>query len=291
MNDLAYNFKLGRGDLIYGFDAARNAYIQNSVELGFAVLTGGWIVANDFNDNTILKFDQFYTPNAKEVKDEDQILAILDALKQQGKLKEGEPFVRALYAKYPPSTVKNYDAKKLARSGDSPFFKMVRRSCKFGIQYVTEILQGGAKVHFILDYMPSEDVILGKKKLDDKGKESKQGRVPITVSELRFVFRNWSRLQSRIIFYKHLQKQAFAPWEINPAGWKKYALERYEKYCDLALKQNRKDLIQYLNTDKASIEDILNATDKLKAGLGIKKEAEGENPKDGKSEKKDPNEN
>ena len=272
MGKLEDNFVLGRGDLIYGFEKGRDLYIKNSTKLQAAVLTGSWIIANDFNNNTILSFNQFFTPTGKStLTEEEQIKEILAKLKQIGKLDEGSPFVKAIYKKYPPAAVQKIDFQELVHSGDSHFFKMVRRSCKFGIQYVTEILDGNAKVHFVLDYMPDERVIIEKHKLSEKGAKDPSGRVPITVSELRFVFRNWSRLQHRIIFYKSL-REYFAPWETNPIGWRDYALARYQKYAKLAAKAKCKDLLANVNEHTASSEMLLMVADKIKAGLQLKEE-------------------
>lgn len=259
MNELERNFVIGRGDLIYGFEEGRDLYIDNSPKLSAAAILGTWIVANSFNNNTILSFSQFYTPASQAPSDETQILQIAAALKNMGKEEEGLPFVRELYRRYPPSEVAALEANDLKKTGDSHNFKMIRRSCKFGIEYVAAILDGNAKIHFVLDGMPDESAIIGKKKY--------QGRVPITVSELRYVFRNWERLKHRIIFYKSLREH-FAPWETNPSGWKAYAVERLGKYADLAAKRGRKELKPSFDPYSASLSMLLNTANRIKQQLG-----------------------
>jgi hypothetical protein len=260
MNDLEKNFVIGRGDLIYGFEKGRDLYINNSPKLGAAAKVGCWIIANNFNDNTILRFNQFYTPCPDTTSQQEQINQIIQALKQCGKLEGGLPFIKALYRRYPPSEVKNIDLAKLNRTGDSHNFKMIRRSCKFGIEYVAGLLDGNAKVHFVLDYMPDEADILSKKKYN--------GRVPITVSELRYVFRNWRRLSGRIVFYKSLRED-FAPWESNPQAWRKYAIERLDKYAKLAGKAHRDDLHPQFDPFTATLSMLLGAADQIKQQLHV----------------------
>lgn len=227
--DIDRNFKPDRGDLIYGMDAGRDFYLKNSATLAGSVLKGHWVTANSFNNHSILSFSDYYTPNTPITGRATQIKMLGEHLDKIGKAEVGKPFVEALYQHYPPAQIKAMDTAQLGRNGDSHNFKMIRRSCKFGLEYVAGTLDTHAKVHFALDQMASDRDVITKKKY--------AGRVAITVSEMRYLFRHWDRLHNRVVFYKSL-RETFAPWEVNGEAWRGYAAARYEKYMNRAKKLN-----------------------------------------------------
>lgn len=257
--DIDRNFKPGRGDLIYGMEAGRDFYLKNSATLAVAVLEGRWVTANSFNNNSILSFSDYYTPNTPDTAQDKQIQALSEHLDRVGKAAEGTPFVTELYKKYPPSQVKQLDARKLGRNGDSHNFKMIRRSCKFGLEYVASILETNAKIHFVLDQMASDSDVINKKKFD--------GRVAITISEMRYLFRNWDRLHNRVIFYKSLRED-FAPWETNGEAWRKYAVERYEKYLLRAKKMKVAFTPSFGDASTVLLTTLTSETNRLKRQTG-----------------------
>lgn len=102
----------------------------------------------------------------------------------------------------------------------------IRRACKFGIEDVFK-RRKTAKVHYILDTIDMADVI-SKKAFSlysgDKG-------VPITTSELRFLFRNWNRFRgsNQLKFY-NAYNECDAPWLTgNFDGWATYAMHLMKK--------------------------------------------------------------
>ena len=103
----------------------------------------------------------------------------------------------------------------------------IQRACKFGIDYILQNLKG-AQVHYIVDEIVLNDVVAKEKMGLWTGKVG----VPITTSELRFIFRNWNRFRNNkdFCFYLNYRKVG-APWETSPQTWFKYAVHRIQKYC------------------------------------------------------------
>lgn len=103
---------------------------------------------------------------------------------------------------------------------------MIRRSCKFGIENVVRFLGADARIHFLLGGV-DPDAATERREYD--------GKVPITISEIRFIFRNWTRFQPKVIFYDaSYQEQPLAPWQQYPVQWKDYAVRRLAKLIALA---------------------------------------------------------
>lgn len=266
MPTLEQNFRLSRGDLIYGFEAPRKAAIMASTRLKRLYENGFWLTCNEYNDNTVLSFSQIYTPNSAASEEDywnhlkerleryDQHYKAITSAKltweevrqemppnfmrdfadlvdegqfgyglSQNQLVEGMAFARVLHRdrRYKPETVKAKSEQQLRRKGDSLQFAMIRKSCKFGLKYVTQVLPQNSTVHFILDEFPTDEAVVKK--------EKHEGRISITISELRWVFREWPTIQNRVIFYLN-STQVTAPWNRNPEPWRRYAEERFEKY-------------------------------------------------------------
>jgi hypothetical protein len=102
----------------------------------------------------------------------------------------------------------------------------IRRSCKYGIEYITT-KSGGINVHYILDGITMSQVV---------NKQTLQlwtatVGVPITTSELRYIFRNWGRFKNRntLHFYEN-DNTTQAPWLRQPDLWAAYANARVQKY-------------------------------------------------------------
>ena len=106
----------------------------------------------------------------------------------------------------------------------------IRRSSKFGIAYVVERLDG--KVHYILDGVDMA-VVLDKSTMTNRSTGIE--KVPIVTSELRYLFRNWSRFKDtgKVLFWKNYAK-VDPPWVSGSAnelvGWATYALDRIQKH-------------------------------------------------------------
>lgn len=97
----------------------------------------------------------------------------------------------------------------------------VRRSCKFGIEYVTQKL--GGRIHYALDGIDIGKVV-------DRGTvRNKSGfeKVPICTSELRFLFRQWQRVGSKVQFWRDYD-HCEPPWadDATREDWAAYAFGR-----------------------------------------------------------------
>jgi hypothetical protein len=140
----------------------------------------------------------------------------------------------------------------------------IRRACKFGIGMVAEdgeFTSRGAKIHFVLDGLEMAEVVnKGTRKSKTGTEKGEKDYVSITVSELRYVFRNWGRLNGKVELYVNLQPVA-APWlsdwgtlqcigmpgaatqiTAETAGWQKYYQERLQKYNVTSFDQINKTL-------------------------------------------------
>jgi hypothetical protein len=118
--------------------------------------------------------------------------------------------------------------------------KITRRACKFGIEHILQLASNYNEpclVHFILDEMVQTEV--AAKQVKTNG-DHQPRIVPITFSELRYVFRNWDRLADKVVFYRN-QKVCPAPWDddVTPANkqaWANYATRREQKQAGLRQK-------------------------------------------------------
>ena len=85
------------------------------------------------------------------------------------------------------------------------YYLAIRRSCKFGLEYVCKTTASAVRIHFALDGIDIKKIT--RKELD-------AGRSYITGSELRFAYRNWADFKGtgKILFYIE-GTQVSAPWE------------------------------------------------------------------------------
>jgi hypothetical protein len=113
----------------------------------------------------------------------------------------------------------------------------IRRACKFGIAYVAtneSLLLTNAKILYAIDDINFKDIV-EKKALTRDTIESKLAPkinqpssqvlqsvtvkrttgVPITTSEMRYIYRHWSELRNKVFWYLNYQKLELAPWEIS----------------------------------------------------------------------------
>ena len=98
---------------------------------------------------------------------------------------------------------------------------MIRASCKFGIENLIRNTPNGSLVHFLLGGL-DPDAAAQRLAYDDK--------VPITFSEIRSVFRNWTAYQARVKFYDGTYQETHnAPWVTHPLPWRDYAIRRLDK--------------------------------------------------------------
>jgi hypothetical protein len=124
----------------------------------------------------------------------------------------------------------------------------IRRACKFGIGLVATGDQfQNAIVHFVLDGLNMREVCTkATRQSQTGGLLAPKTFVSITVSELRYVYRNWGTLNGKVVLYVNLQAVA-APWVTDwgtkaalatiggtvtaeKALWDAYAADRVTKY-------------------------------------------------------------
>jgi hypothetical protein len=105
---------------------------------------------------------------------------------------------------------KSSAAKALAQSLN---YLAIRRACKFGIGLVATGDQfPNAFVHFVLDGLNMSEVATNAtRQTQTGGLLVPKTYVSITVSELRYVYRNWGKLMAKVVLYVNLQPVA-APW-------------------------------------------------------------------------------
>jgi hypothetical protein len=135
----------------------------------------------------------------------------------------------------------------------------IRRACKFGIGLVaTDPQFANAKIHFILDGLDMQEVANKATRSSASTTGPAKVAVSITVSELRYVYRNWGKLSGQVILYVNLIPVA-APW-LNDWGplqclggfpdtsahkglWDAYGAQRLLKYQVTDVDDIRKALI------------------------------------------------
>ena len=268
MPSLADNFNAARGDLVYGFETVRSDAIYTNTKLTDIVNSGAWIMANDFNNNTILNFSQYLDPSDKTVEttQKSNIMAKVEKTHKP----EAALFLDGLYKKYPPSVV----AKQASFTGEGNGGiaverrnKMIRRSCKFGIENVIVYVTGNAKIHFLLGDLKA-DAATQRMEFNNK--------VPITISEIRFVFRNWTRFQHKLIFYDDSYDETkIAPWQSHPNEWTDYAKKRLAKIIGQAELYKpkpsaaiQKAKLALTNASSANVMAIVDAGNELRNKIG-----------------------
>lgn len=234
-----------RGDVIYGLTGPRDTYLNRWIEKKKRAHDPADDGPLDHYERDLQKYTETAFINYFNAP----ILAV-DPLKHEPRLNDKFPaietYIRKLQAtRYKTSSVRGKQAipglaKGNAEISDEGFATTddpkviqaaqvlaIRRACKFGIEYVTQIKSG--IVHYVLDAINMRSVI-------DKSTEKLWAGttgVPITTSELRYLFRNWYRLKSlasdgKIIFWTN-DYEVPAPWEANPKDWLDYAKRRLEK--------------------------------------------------------------
>ncbi len=94
--------------------------------------------------------------------------------------------------------------------------KHLKFLCKRAIDF-TVSLQG--TIRFLLDGLVMSDVT---------SKSNKYGP-SFTASELRYIYRNWERLEQHVVFYENGKKLDRSPWQIHTHEWEQYNLHRQQK--------------------------------------------------------------
>jgi hypothetical protein len=234
-------------DVIYGLTMNRNDYIERYVEHRMK----DWDPNEDSEDEFRESLEGLSEKYMSLINSYNEPILDVDFLKKPpytsviSKIQRGTSYITALqktrYAidKVHEASVEalnkgNVTIKDSLKTLSSPEMASaatvlaIRRACKFGIEYIAQVTRKG-KVHYVLDGIDMSDVV-GKKAM---ALWTGTTGVPITTSELRYLFRNWYRLKNdaakgRIRFWMSYQP-SIAPWDANPKEWLQYAKHRLEK--------------------------------------------------------------
>ncbi len=274
--DFVTAFRPEDGDLVYGRAEARAAYFSNFTPAQVAACNdlGAWVTIDEYNNHfgtsgAAFAAGAFVADIRKHVVGRD-VINTTDAAMQVDidvgfrQLAQREAYRdKIVLSRHSPMSVLHpvRGTPKLAQEGftagipagrtaadaheNNMAYKSIRRACKFGIGLVAieaSFRDPRAKIRFVLDGLDMEAVA---------GKQARQGydrfAVPITSSELRYVYRNWADLRNFVKFYVNLAAVK-APWEedwdlpsivapgIPPrtcarkAEWDAYGAARGQKY-------------------------------------------------------------
>ncbi len=224
-----------------------------------------WLTIDSYNDTLIGSADQVSrfgatNPNFSTIGGmEAEAQSAADAHDDVTRLRLDELWAKLKDSRYSPLGVFKAPQEKLTSEGwgnlgDDRYYLAIRRACKFGIQQVLQAVSPDAKIHFILDLFATNQ---GERMRGAafKGKVDARGRiaVPITYSEIRHIYRHWSELRDKVLFYYNFVED-IAPWQddVRTASWRNahghdlsmtfrelwdvYAEERKDKYKKMYLK-------------------------------------------------------
>ena len=259
--DIVDLFQPDRGDLLYGFTGDRDPYFEH-MQLNAKPGTPlrkwmddeqrrTWIVVDKTNNAL---FDKaMFTSFANSPDD------LLNEIESRAlNLSNGQQMVRSVdhqqdlaNSRFSPAKAMVASAATLSKEADGntaaekQYALAIRRACKFGISRILENVKHRAEIHFLIDRFVRNN---GERMKQAVGKEritlgGTQNYYTITYSEIRFVFRNWSSLSSRVHFYENHVK-VDAPWldssrQVTVDGkaltykqlWATYTQQREQKYA------------------------------------------------------------
>jgi len=245
-------FRPERGDLMYGLRDTRTVYLnQWQAHIGlnsdrvmkFLKLTTdrqkpNWNIIDNYNDYFFLGGNvDFSGATGSYSKALGELYARLSAItgqratidqsstwKKETQLTQRVAYVTELErSRFSPLNSFTADPNKVAREGFTPgisgsadaalqqnrSYLAIRRACKFGIGMVaSDMAFAGCKIHFVLDGLNLSDVATKAPRAGYGGRTA----VPITTSEIRYVFRKWNDLRNTVIFYVNLNS-VNPPWE------------------------------------------------------------------------------
>lgn len=228
-----------RGDVLYGTTGSRTEYLEKWMDFQSRTSTADeyrhfsihnkYFYINDYNE-PITDGDFSNRHNIRLSQNRDNVQT-----RYLGRLEETK------YSPYNVGATKNqYIIEKnsseiLKRKKNLPtaeerkkmlMVQAVRRSCKYGIEYIANAHPSGI-LHYVLDGINLNSVIAKTQMALWTGSQG----IPITTSEIRFVFRHWHRFRNnqKFKFWKDF-RDVNAPWQDKPQDWLPYAQARVEKY-------------------------------------------------------------
>jgi hypothetical protein len=257
------NFDPFRGDVIYGTTGARTTYLERFLE-SYQRRLLEWRHGTTFS---LYRTKGFYINDYNEpITDAD--FTVPSELDIRANSSMQTHYLQALNGtRYSPSSVGTRGSMVAYAKGDSSIVAdtrmtkeewakaamvlAIRRACKFGIEYVSTYRN--AHVHYILDEIDMDVVVQKGEVAMWTGKVG----VPITTSELRYLFRTWHihKNNTKLHFYLN-QNEVKAPWMAEPGRWVAYAQHRVDKYRERLEGTERYPLQQFdraiLRADAAS---------------------------------------
>lgn len=266
-------FRPDRFDLVYGRATARGRYLNRLPSNKKAGMKQAYVMLDEYNNNLGLSGGYRFTNPIDVQRFENVVEDRVNLMYPVGQASPAEQ-VKAteltnyatsyLGSKYSPTNITARPAQELAQSEgfttrqENISWKIIRSSCKFGIEYVVSHSPPGRKVHFVLDDINDHDIIV---KTVFPGYQG-QLAAPITTSELRSVYRRWQEYQNHVLFYR-AGNCILPPWDTNPA-WDQYGMTRVNKYVTRLAKEKIAHPIAY-NTNQAQVNQIIDLAARLTA--------------------------
>lgn len=235
-------FNPARGDIVYGRSDYRLPYLKDAK----ANFGDCWLIIDDYNNASVLSARGEYVKDRKD--DQQRVLGHVTAAAQQFQ-KDPNParpvsnYLDDIYKhpKYSPDRAIHAREDRLSKEHGEAYdedavtdaniqWVIIRRACKFGIEWVVENTGTQSEIHFVIDGLDMAEITT-KKALKTTGRV--EPAVPITTSELCSIYRKWHRpgYKHRIRFYLN-QLETEPPWENKKTSnvWEVYGKARFDKY-------------------------------------------------------------
>lgn len=232
MNPITSNYQATRGDLLYGLNSLRARYINKLFPNAKSKHEVPPLVIDIYNNEIAYAVARENPDYFQALNEGKQAEAIGIALKIPENLKDtvsqaitgNYKFLWEEYFSMSSSSKKfNIEAiyqETSQKYGSGMYHKwneqlpqgtqlLSKRGSKLGIEIVARSEQ--VKLHFVLDDINMEQV----------GQKSILGGNSITASELRYIYRNWERLEGKVHFYRNYL-EVEPPWKENSSLWNSY---------------------------------------------------------------------
>ena len=257
------NFDPFRGDIIYGTTGDRASYLEDFLESEelerlqltsgktFSITSRGFYV-NDYNDP--LTYTDYSDLDDLDIRTRQP--GVFNPITPEFHQQQRNYIQDLIDSRYSPNRLIRSSWRDLAKGDrrlltqlkETPQDQMraaamvlaIRRACKFGIEYVLR-LPSNAYVHYILDEIDMVEVV----RKEERPLWTGTTGVPITTTELRFLFREWYRLRGKNILFYRNRVTTQPPWETDPEAWLGYARRRAQKYSEQLSRTHPNTLQQF----------------------------------------------
>ena len=215
--------------LLYGLSDSRNMFMENNNI--FIKNVQRWNDKDFYIDTYNNHILQIISQNVKPViqqSSDDLFAKCLNVLPYKNELPLWKLYYRAseskgklqlknILKKFFSDVDKQYEGKTI-----ESFF--IKKGCKIGIEMAA--LDRELTIYFILDKIRMLDVI--QKKKIERADSTLISNESFLGSELRYVYRNWKRLEKRVVFIQNNQLVK-PPWETVPTIWKQYTPKSFRQ--------------------------------------------------------------